>query len=98
MPIASVQRGMTPHPNECPLYGTKLSDGEVSILDLWENVEYPFITITLWSTQTRNSNVKIILIISFRLFWFLQNLFFFSAWWLLYKDGMKPVVADKRPC
>ena len=29
---ASLQRGMTPHPNECPGYDTKQSDGEVPVI------------------------------------------------------------------
>ena len=33
-------------PNECPGYDTKQSDGEVPVmLELWGNVEYPFISI-----------------------------------------------------
>ena len=36
-PSAFLQRGKTPHPNECSWYDTKLSDGEVPImLELWE--------------------------------------------------------------
>ena len=41
--------------NECPLYDTKQSDGEVLVmLDLWENAEYPFISIAPTFTQARS--------------------------------------------
>ena len=39
-----------------------------------------------------NSNINILLT-----FFFFSPIFF-SAWWLSYKHGMKPVVADKHPC
>ena len=42
-------RGVTPPP-ECPGYDIKQSDGEASTLEIWENVEYPFIAITARST------------------------------------------------
>ena len=42
-----MQVGKT-HPNECPEYDIKQSDGKVPAL---KNVEYPFIAITLKSTQ-----------------------------------------------
>ena len=33
---APLQRSRTPHPNECPRYDTKQSDGEVpAMLELW---------------------------------------------------------------
>ena len=36
IPTASLQRGKTPHSNECPGYNTKQSDGEsLVILELW---------------------------------------------------------------
>ena len=35
-PTVSLQRGKTPPPNECPVYDTKQSDGDVPVmLELW---------------------------------------------------------------
>ena len=42
-PTASLQRGKTPTPYECPGYDTKQSDGKVPVmLELWE----------MWSTRS----------------------------------------------
>ena len=46
MPIASLQRGKTPLPNEYPGYDTKPSYGEAYGSRAKGNVEYPFINIT----------------------------------------------------
>ena len=43
-PIASLQRGKTPSPNECPWYDTKQSDGEVPVmLELWGTRSTPLL-------------------------------------------------------
>ena len=44
----------------------------------------------------RHPNVNILLTVFFDFFRFLQNLSF-SVWWLLYKNGKKPVIVDKHP-
>ena len=49
---ASLLRVKTPTPNDSPGYGIKPSGGEASTLDLWGNLEYPFIVISPWSTLT----------------------------------------------
>ena len=41
-------KGVRPPPNRCPIYYSKQSNGEDTVmLELWGNVEYPFITIAL---------------------------------------------------
>ena len=45
-----------PPPNECPGYNTKPSDGEAPILG-FENVKYPFITISSRSILTWNGSI-----------------------------------------
>ena len=40
---ASLQRGKTPTPNECPRYDTKQSDGEAPILELWGMCNTPLL-------------------------------------------------------
>ena len=42
--------------NECPGYGTKLSDGEASGPGVFQNMEYPFIAIAPKSTLTRSGS------------------------------------------
>ena len=44
-------------PNECPVYDTKQTDGESTVmLELWGNTEYPFIAITPRSTLARSGS------------------------------------------
>ena len=49
---APLQRGKTPPPNECPVYDTKQSDGEVpAMLKLWgmrSTPSLPFLPGPLW--------------------------------------------------
>ena len=46
-----LHRGVRPFPNKCPGYDIKQSDGEVPVmLELWGNMEHPFIAITPMST------------------------------------------------
>ena len=53
-PTAPLQWGMSPS-NECPIYGTKHSDGEVPvILELWgmqRTPSLPLLTGLLWPTM-----------------------------------------------
>ena len=45
------------HPNECPRYDSKKSDGEILVmLEVWGNVEYPFIAIIPGSTLALSSS------------------------------------------
>ena len=49
---ASLQRGKTPTPNECPRYDTKLSDGEAPVMlelwGIWSTPSLPSLLGPLW--------------------------------------------------
>ena len=51
-PTATLQRGKTPTPNECPVYDTKQSDGEVLVmLGIWgirSTSSLPLLPAPLW--------------------------------------------------
>ena len=49
-------KGIWPSPNECPAYDIKQSDSEAPVLDIWGNMEYPFIAIAATSTLTRSES------------------------------------------
>ena len=51
-PTESLLRGKNPSMNKCPRYNIKPADGEVPVLELWEDEKYSIITITHWLTLT----------------------------------------------
>ena len=52
--ISSMQRGKTPHPNQCPVHDIKQTDGEAPVI--LEFGEYSYIAIDPKSPLTRSSS------------------------------------------